>query len=159
MTAADDQARGPDRAGSAFAISLAIVTAIVLAGGAVGAVLLVSGGHDPTRMGGSPGAMGVAPGGVLDLSTVSEPLAQHYRFAAAHPHAYGQVPCFCGCEATLDHRSLLDCFVRPQGGWEAHAAGCAVCVQESEMLRGMLADGATPAQVRAAVIERFTMGN
>lgn len=140
----------PAATGGAFAIAIALVAAIVLAAGGMGAFVLMRGDRDAP-------VMRVAPGGALDLSTVSDPLASHYRFAAAHPHAYRQVPCFCGCETALGHRSLLDCFVRAQGGWEAHAAGCAVCIQESKMLRSMLADGASPAEIRAEVIARFTM--
>lgn len=137
--------------GSGAVVSIVVVAVILLAGGATMGAVLMRGGHQ------GPMTMRVAPGGTLDLATVSDPLAQHYRFAAAHPHEYAQVPCFCGCEATLEHRSLLDCFVRPQGGWEAHAAGCAVCIQESAMLRSMLADGAAPAQIRAEIVARFTM--
>ncbi len=137
--------------GGAFAIAIALVGAIVLAAGGLGAFVLMRGDTDAP-------ALRVAPGGELDLSTVSEPIATHYRFAAAHPRTYRQVPCFCGCEEALEHRSLLDCFVRPQGGWEAHAAGCAVCVQESEILRSRLADGASPAEIRAEIVDRYTMG-
>lgn len=145
----DGSPYAPTRGGGAFVVSIVVVTAIVLAAGGIGSALLFRGGHDaPT--------MRVAPGGALDLSTVADPLVEHYRFAAAHPHAYAQVPCFCGCEATLGHRSLLDCFVRPQGGWEAHAAGCAVCVQESQTVRSMLADGASPARIRAEIVARYT---
>ena len=35
------------------------------------------------------------------------------------------LPCFCGCVSYAPaHRSLYDCFVRPDGAFETHAAGC-----------------------------------
>jgi hypothetical protein len=70
---------------------------------------------------------------------------------------YSEVPCFCGCDATLDHRFLLDCFVRPDGRWEAHASGCGVCLEEGRMIRSMLAGGSATAEIRAEVIDAFTM--
>jgi len=136
--------------GRAFAIAIAVVTAVVLGAAGMGAFVLLRGDGDASTM-------RVAPGGALDLSTVPGPMAAHYRYAAAHPSAYRQIPCFCGCEEALEHRSLLDCFVRAQRGWEAHAAGCAVCIQESEMLRSMLGEGASLAQIRAEIVARYTM--
>jgi hypothetical protein len=102
-------------------------------------------------------AMPVFPAGEIDLADLAPSVAAHYHLAAEHPRAFGQVPCFCGCEATLDHRSLLDCFVRPGGGWERHASGCAVCIDESEMVRTMLARGSPVSLIRAEVIAAYTM--
>jgi hypothetical protein len=56
----------------------------------------------------------------------------------------------------LAHRSLLQCFVRPDGGWERHASGCAVCTEESSVVRSMLADGAGVHAIRTAVIDQFS---
>ena len=68
----------------------------------------------------------------LDLSTISENIAGHYRYAAAHAEAYREIPCWCGCQQYLGHGNLEDCFVRRDGrGWEAHAAGCGVCNGEA----------------------------
>jgi hypothetical protein len=84
--------------------------------------------------------------------------AEHYRFAAAHAGVYEQVPCFCGCEAMLAHRSLLDCFVRPEGGWERHASACSVCLDESEMVRSMLARGSPTERIRSEIVAAYTTG-
>jgi hypothetical protein len=129
---------------------VAVSLVVVLAAGA-GILVVANGGHDEP-------AMRVAPGGAIALDDVPRHVAMHYRFAAEHPRPYREVPCFCGCDATLEHRFLLDCFVRPDGAWEAHAAGCAVCIQESEIVRLMLAEGATVDQIRTEIVGRYTMG-
>lgn len=100
----------------------------------------------------------VTPGGVIDPSEVPEVIAVHYRAAFANPEIFAGVPCFCGCDEMLGHRHLLDCFARPDGGgWEAHAAGCGVCLGEAEQIEILLAQGVTdPAVIRAAVIERWS---
>ena len=83
----------------------------------------------------------VAPGGEVALSSLPAEHQVVYRAAAADPDAMTKVRCYCGCEGFLAHRHLLDCFVRPDGGWERHATGCAVCLAEAEEVLGMRADG------------------
>lgn len=75
--------------------------------------------------------MQVAPGGEVTLASL--PADHQALYTAAHddPAAFSEVACWCGCEAFLDHRHLLDCFVRPDGTWERHATGCAVCLAEA----------------------------
>ena len=107
-------------------------------------------GHPPT---GAPPPGAVAP---LDLTTVSASIAAHYHFAADHFAEFEQIPCWCGCEQFLGHRHLGDCFVRADGrGWEAHAAGCGVCIGEAVTARRMLDEGRTPAEIKTAVDVQF----
>lgn len=97
----------------------------------------------------------VFPDGVLDLATVSEAVAAEYRYAAAHTSAYDQLRCWCGCEAAFGHRSLTDCFLRPDGAWEAHGSGCGVCVAEATIARQRLDAGVAVADIRAELDQRF----
>ena len=75
--------------------------------------------------------MQVAPGGEIELASLPADHRHLYEAAAADEEAFAEVRCYCGCESFLDHASLFDCFVRPQGGWERHATGCAVCLAEA----------------------------
>lgn len=132
---------------------IAVTVATLMVGGSigVGAAVLVGGGvHEEMTM-------PVYPGGEIDLASLPPSVTAHYHFAADHPRVYQQVPCFCGCDATLEHRSLLNCYVRPDGGWERHASGCAVCIDESRMIRTMLARGSPVSVIRAEVTEAYTM--
>lgn len=89
----------------------------------------------------SPQMLAVAPGGEIELSSLSEDHRHLYAAAAADPEAFEAVRCYCGCEAFLEHRHLLDCFQRPDGGWERHATGCAVCLGEAREVIELRADG------------------
>ena len=92
----------------------------------------------------------------LDLATMGPDIAAHYEFAAAHGDVYTQIPCYCGCDRTLGHRNLKDCFVRADGtGWDAHASGCAVCTNESTAVRDSLAAGVAPADIRTQIIAQY----
>lgn len=98
----------------------------------------------------------VAPGGMIDPAAVPDSVAVMYSAAFAHSEIYENVPCFCGCDAMLGHRHLLDCFARPEGGWEAHAIGCGVCLGEAQQVDELLADGVTdPLRIREAVVARW----
>jgi DNA-binding helix-hairpin-helix protein with protein kinase domain len=79
----------------------------------------------------------VAPGGEVPLASLPVDHQAVYEAAAADEDAMTRVRCHCGCEGFLDHRHLLDCFVRPDGGWERHATGCAVCLAEAEEVLDM----------------------
>jgi uncharacterized protein with PCYCGC motif len=142
----------PRTGGASRGFVIAVAVGVVVLVGSVGGVtaLVVSQHASSTRM-------AVAPGGTIELTEMMPMTAEHYRFAAAHPTVYEQVPCFCGCESMLAHRSLLDCFVRPEGGWERHASGCAVCTEESSIIRSMLGDGSGVHAIRTAVIDRFSV--
>ncbi|HSP28823.1 MAG TPA: PCYCGC motif-containing (lipo)protein, partial [Ilumatobacteraceae bacterium] len=83
-------------------------------------------------------------------------IAGHYEFAAANRDVYDAVPCYCGCEKSIGHRNLTDCFVRSDGtGWDAHAAGCAVCIDESITVRRLMADGADAPTIRDSIIAEY----
>ncbi len=149
--AAPDRDDVPRRHGAtvwvfAFAAPLlvvALVVGIVVGAGRGGTA---GGDHRPSGLAAAP----------LDLASVSPGIAGHFTYAEAHQDAYSQIPCYCGCEEFLGHRNLYDCFVRSDGkGWDAHGAGCGVCIGESVTARGLLDEGQDPGAVRAAVIEQF----
>jgi len=55
----------------------------------------------------------------------------------------------------LAHRNLEDCFVTPDGGWESHASGCQICIQESQMLMRMMGRGMGAGMMADRVIAEF----
>jgi hypothetical protein len=85
--------------------------------------------------------LSVAPGGEVELTSLPVEQQVLYEAAAADHEAFTQVRCYCGCEAFLDHRHLLDCFERPEGGWERHATGCAVCLAQAQEVADQRAEG------------------
>lgn len=92
----------------------------------------------------------------LDLDDVAPNVAAHYRAAEENQDVYSQIPCYCGCERSIGHRHLADCFVRSDGkGWDAHAAGCAVCTDESVMVRRLLEDGTDTTAIRQSIVDEF----
>ncbi len=80
-----------------------------------------------------------------------------YLAALERPDLLRGLPCFCGCGTYLPpHRTLLDCFIRPDGsGFDAHAAGCQVCQQETLDAARWTDEGLPPADVRRRVVATY----
>jgi hypothetical protein len=57
-----------------------------------------------------------------------------------------QQPCFCHCDRSQGHHSLLDCFTG------THGAGCDICQKEAFYTYEQTKRGKTPAQIREGII-------
>ena len=85
-----------------------------------------------------------------------------YAFALARPDVLQWLPCYCGC-AGIGHRSNLDCYfqrreVKGTYQYEEHASFCDICVKTANMAAGLLQQGQTMTQIRAAVDSTFGGG-
>ena len=57
-----------------------------------------------------------------------------------------QEPCYCHCDRSHGHGSLLDCFTG------RHGAGCGTCINEALYSYEQTQKGKTPAQIRDGII-------
>lgn len=114
-----------------------------------------TGPADPEATDPASAMLAVAPGGTVELASLPAVQQELYRAAAADPEAFEAVRCYCGCEAFLDHRHLLDCFVHPDGGWERHATGCGVCLAEARDVIALRADGAPISEIARHIDDRY----
>ena len=57
-----------------------------------------------------------------------------------------QEPCYCHCDRSQGHGSLLDCFVG------RHGAGCDTCIKEAFYAYEQTHKGKTPTQIREGII-------
>ena len=93
-----------------------------------------------------------APAGALPATmspdNFSDPVVQNAYALAAHvKKVLYQQPCYCHCDRSQGHESLLDCFV------SKHGAGCETCVREDLYSYEQTHKGKTPAQIRAGIIQ------
>jgi len=58
-----------------------------------------------------------------------------------------QQPCYCHCDRSQGHGSLLDCFV------SRHGSGCDICQKEAFYSYEQTRKGKTPAQIREGIIK------
>jgi uncharacterized protein with PCYCGC motif len=82
----------------------------------------------------------------LSPSQFNEPVAQNaYRLAAHIKKVLYQQPCYCHCDRSQGHGSLLDCFV------SKHAAVCGVCEREAFYAYEQSHKGKAAAQIREGI--------
>jgi len=58
-----------------------------------------------------------------------------------------QEPCYCHCDRSNGHGSLLDCFAN------RHGAGCDICIKEAFYAYEQTHKGKTPAQIRDGIVK------
>jgi hypothetical protein len=68
-----------------------------------------------------------------------------YSAAARVKKALYQQPCYCYCDRSQGHGSLLDCFA------SKHGSGCGTCIREALYTYEQSRTGKTPAQIREGI--------
>jgi hypothetical protein len=69
-----------------------------------------------------------------------------YHLASRVKKVLYQQPCYCRCDRTEGHQSLLDCFVSKHGSF------CDICIKEDLYAYEQTRKGKSPEQIRAAII-------
>jgi hypothetical protein len=130
-------------------IVLAELALVLLIAVGIGAFIRGAGAPD------SADAARPAASPTVDLADLPDSMAGIYGYAADHAGHFADIPCYCGCEQSLGHLDLEDCFVSSDGDWDAHASGCAVCTQEAIAAREQLDAGIAIGDVRQSIIDSF----
>jgi Protein of unknown function with PCYCGC motif len=82
----------------------------------------------------------------LSPSQFSNVVVQNaYTLAARVKKVLYQQPCYCHCDRSQGHKSLLDCFA------STHGAGCGVCMREAIYSYEQTKKGKTPTQIREGI--------
>lgn len=83
----------------------------------------------------------------MSATTFPDPLvANAYTVAARIKKTLYQMPCYCHCDRSQGHGSLLDCFV------SRHGAGCDICVREDLYAYEQARKGKSAVQIREGII-------
>jgi Protein of unknown function with PCYCGC motif len=76
-----------------------------------------------------------------------------YEAAERNPALLSQLHCYCGCDKSLGHKNLLDCFR------DAHGSTCAICTGEARDGEQMANRGVAVEQIRDALRARYAHGD
>src|SRR5258705_4072979 len=69
-----------------------------------------------------------------------------YGLAAKVKPVLYQQPCYCYCDRSIGHKSLLDCFA------SEHGSQCDICQKEAVLAYQQTQKGKKPAPISAAII-------
>jgi len=84
----------------------------------------------------------------LNPEFFSDPLVKNaYTVAARIKKTLYQQPCYCHCDRSKGHTSLLDCFA------SEHGSGCGTCIYEDLYAYEQVHKDKTPAQIREGIIK------
>ncbi len=83
-----------------------------------------------------------------------------YQYAATHPDELTNYPCYCGC-GNMGHTSNLSCYISdiaPDGTitFDNHANGCGICVDITQDVKRLRAQGQSPLQVRTYIDAQYS---
>ncbi len=142
----------------AFLLALAVLLALMLAGGAVL--------HAAPAFAGAPLTPTItAPPGVLPAAVVERgpSTVAAYRAALEYPDALAAVPCTCGCAASLGHRNNEDCYVagiNDDGSvvFASHALDCAICKAITADVVAGVQRGLSGSQLHDLSVARYAGG-
>ena len=130
-----------------------LLASATLAGFALGSLLLTQGAssrssQDPPAD--VPAYHAQPPQGLLpstmDPQEFPDPVVKSaYATAAKVKKALYQQPCYCHCDRSQGHESLLDCFA------SKHGSGCGTCILEAFYTYEQTRKGKTPSQIREGI--------
>ncbi|HKW64856.1 MAG TPA: CYCXC family (seleno)protein [Candidatus Acidoferrum sp.] len=84
----------------------------------------------------------------LSPENFTDPLVKNaYTVAAKIKKTLYQQPCYCHCDRSKGHTSLLDCFA------SEHGSGCGTCIYEDLYTYEQMHKGKTAAQIREGIIK------
>jgi len=84
----------------------------------------------------------------MDPALFTEPIVQNaYAVAAKIKNILYQQPCYCHCDRSHGHTSLLDCFA------SKHGSGCGTCIYEDFYAFEQSRKGKSAEQIRAGIIK------
>jgi hypothetical protein len=84
----------------------------------------------------------------VEPSQFDQPIVSNaYTVAGRVKKVLYQEPCYCHCDRSQGHGSLLDCFV------SKHGSGCNICMGEDFYSYEQTRKSKTPAQIREGIIK------
>jgi hypothetical protein len=84
----------------------------------------------------------------MDPELFPDPVIQNaYTVAAKIKKTLYQQPCYCHCDRSHGHTSLLDCFA------SKHGSGCGTCIYEDLYAFEQSSKGKSAAQIRTGIIK------
>lgn len=89
-------------------------------------------------------------------------VAEAYIYAAQNQDKLKYLACYCGCagmehsDKLLSHKSLKDCYIKPDGSFEPHASECKLCNDITLEARDMLMKGSSLKDVRKTIDDGYS---
>ncbi len=92
-----------------------------------------------------------------------EDLQTIYLAVAQHQDLLENIPCYCGCGESANHKDNYDCFIyeNKQSGavvWDDHGTKCGVCLETAVEAINDFNDGKTVKEIRQTIDNKYKEG-
>lgn len=141
---------------SAFAIAAFLIIAYILSGGSP--TLSKGNGEKLATWDSNKPAKPELP----EFAQKTGRVAEAYIFAVQNQDKLKYLACYCGCagmqhsNALLSHKSLKECYIKPNGEYEPHASECKLCNDITLEARDMLMKGYSLKEVRKTIDDEYS---
>ncbi|MDY0405181.1 PCYCGC motif-containing (lipo)protein [Virgibacillus sp. 179-BFC.A HS] len=85
-----------------------------------------------------------------------------YLAVAQHKNLLEQIPCYCGCGNSADHKNNYDCFIHENNGkkvtWDDHATRCQACLDIAAESIIQYQEGTSVKDIRKTIDEKYQEG-
>lgn len=97
------------------------------------------------------------------LNDKPENMQNVYAAAGQHKKLLEQMPCYCGCGASVGHKNNYDCFVHENESdgkvvWDDHGTKCQVCLEIAAEAITESQNGKSDADIRKMIDEKYKEG-
>jgi hypothetical protein len=130
-----------------LALALILITQPASSGSPQGTNMQQAGSEDAVPAYHTKAPQGELPE-TMNPDLFTDPVVQNaYAVAAKIKKTLYQQPCYCHCDRSQGHTSLLDCFA------SKHGSGCGTCIYEDLYSYEQSRKGKTAAQIREGIIK------
>ncbi|MFY0758160.1 PCYCGC motif-containing (lipo)protein [Metabacillus dongyingensis] len=97
------------------------------------------------------------------LSDKPEDMQLIYSAAAKNRKLLENIPCYCGCGESANHKNNYDCFInenKENGAivWDDHGTKCGVCLEIAAQSVLQLQEGKSIKEIRSEIDEKYKEG-
>ncbi|WP_236561215.1 PCYCGC domain-containing protein [Pontibacillus sp. HMF3514] len=98
------------------------------------------------------------------LDEKPEQMSVIYEAVVNHKEVVEQMPCYCGCGESVNHKSNYDCFVYDDTKtgsvvWDDHATKCGVCLETAVESINKYNEGKSIKEIRNMIDETYNNGD
>ncbi len=124
--------------------------------------VLVSGFKDFNAIGEIPQENITNKIGLPEFAQKTVRVEEAYIYAMMNQDKVMYLACYCGCagmqhsDTLLSHKSLKDCYIKPDGSYEPHASECKLCNDITLEVRDLLMKGYSLKDVRKIIDDEYS---
>ena len=103
-----------------------------------------------------------ADNGLPDFARKTVRVEEAYTFAMENQELVMYISCYCGCanmqhsDKLIEHKSLKECYIKPDGSFEQHASNCKACNDITLEVKELIGQGYSLKEVRNTIDEKYS---